>query len=85
MSIDLEFLAILRCPESGVKLGEASEQQLATVNEHIRAGAVKTRSGTSITEPLGSALVTVDGQRMFQMMGDIPNLVIDDAIDLNLG
>ena len=82
MSIDIEFLSILRCPESGAKLREAAKEQLAAVNQKIKTGTLSTRSGAVVSEAMTAALVTVDGQRLFQMLGDIPNLVIDDAIDL---
>jgi len=84
MPLNLEFLSILRCPESGSKLAEATPEQLAKVNQDINAGTLRTRSGERLSKPLTAALVTMDGQRMFQMMGDIPNLVIDDAIQLDL-
>ena len=79
MSIDIEFLSILRCPESGAKLREAAKEQLAAVNQN-KDGTL--HSLRRVVAAMTAALVTVDGQRLFQMLGDIPNLVIDDAIDL---
>ena len=82
MTIDPDFLSVLRCPESGSKLAQATEEQLNAINDKIQDGSLKTRKGDVVEGPMTVALVTVDGQRVFQVMGEIPNLVIEDSIDL---
>ena len=82
MALDPDFVSILICPESSVKLQIASPKVVTTLNERIATGTVTTRSGTTLTQALESALITVDGRRIFQVIDHIPNLLIDDAIEL---
>ena len=82
MALDPDFVSILICPESGAKLEVASEGLIKSINEQISTGSVTNRSGTVRTEPIEAALVTRDGSRVFEVVGEIPNLVMDDAIDL---
>ena len=84
MGLDPDFLSILVCPESGAKLQIASPKLVAKLNGEVSAGRLTTRSGATIAHPLTTALVTDDGRRVFQVTDEIPNLLMDDAIDLSL-
>jgi uncharacterized protein YbaR (Trm112 family) len=84
MVLDPDFISILVCPESGAKLQVASPRLIAKLNDEVSTGRLTTRSGTTVAQPLTTALVTDDGRRVFQVHDEIPNLLMDDAIDLSL-
>lgn len=80
--IDQELLEILACPEnkSPVRLAEASE--LEALNARIRAGAVKSRGGETVSEELEAGLVREDGKFLYPVRDEIPIMLIDEAIPL---
>jgi len=82
MALDPEFISILMCPESGSQLELATAEALDAINLRITNGEIETHGGTHLSSALESGLVTVDGCRLFQVSNDIPNLVMDDSIDL---
>ncbi|HPP51568.1 MAG TPA: hypothetical protein PK777_01360 [Thermoguttaceae bacterium] len=84
--VDTELLKMLVCPETHQPLREADEGLLAKLNEAIRAGRVKNRSGSSVTETLSEALLRQDGKVLYPVRDGIPVLLVDEGILLeNLG
>ena len=84
--VDTELLKMLVCPETHQPLREADEGLLAKLNEASRAGRVKNRSGSSVTETLSEALLRQDGKVLYPVRDGIPVLLVDEGILLeNLG
>ena len=82
MPIEPELLEILVCPETRQPVSMATEEVLATVNERIRAGAAKNHQGEPVTKPVEEGLVREDGKCLYIIDDGIPNMLIDERIDL---
>jgi uncharacterized protein YbaR (Trm112 family) len=80
--IDAELLDILVCPETKQAVRPADDTLLARVNDAIAAGAVRSRGGDTVSEPLHEALVREDGRVLYPVRDDIPVMLIDEAIDV---
>ena len=78
--IDKELLDILVCPETKEPVSLAEEALVAKVNDKIKAGALITRGGEKVTEPISGALIREDGQYLYMIREDIPIMLIDQAI-----
>jgi len=82
MPIDPELLEILVCPETHQAVAPADDETLKRLNERIRAGAVKNRQGDPVKEPVQEALLRQDGKCLYVIDDGIPNMLIDERIDL---
>ena len=82
MPIDDELLEILVCPETHQPLRRADAELLASVNERVRAGGVSNRQGQAVEKEIGEALVREDGKCLYLIDDSIPNMLIDERIDL---
>ena len=82
MGLDADLVSILVCPDSGVRLRIASTQEVTEINQLIEKEKVVSRGGNVLTKTVHMLLVTVDGRRAFQVQDGIPNMLIDDSIDL---
>ncbi|MFQ5845299.1 MAG: hypothetical protein ACE5JG_09970, partial [Planctomycetota bacterium] len=60
----------------------ADEGLLERLNERVRAGSLKNRKGDRITKPIEAALVRDDGKCVYLVEDEIPNMLIDERIDL---
>lgn len=82
--IDPELLEILACPETREKLALADAELVAQVNAAIRAGRLRNRGGTPLSEPIDGGLVRADGALLYPIQDDIPVLLVEEAIELPL-
>tara|TARA_A100001015_G_C14689679_1_gene593951 strand:- start:53 stop:310 length:258 start_codon:yes stop_codon:yes gene_type:complete len=82
MALDADLVSILVCPESKVSVRAASTQEIEEMNELIKQDKVVSRGGEVLTTPVDMLLITVDGSRAFQVQNGIPNMILDDAIEL---
>ncbi|MHC4959114.1 MAG: Trm112 family protein [Planctomycetota bacterium] len=82
MSIDPELLEVLVCPETHQPVKPADDALLADVNQRIKAGGVKNHSGDAVSEAVAAGLVREDGKCLYLVEDDIPNMLIDERIDL---
>jgi len=80
--VDTELLKMLVCPETHQPLREAEEALLAKVNEAIRAGKLKNRAGSQVSETIAEALVRQDGKVLYPVRDGIPVLLRDEGIFL---
>lgn len=77
-----ELLSILCCPETHQPLQMAEAGMIAELNEKIKAGQVKNRAGKSVVEVMEAGLVRQDRKFLYPVRGNIPAMVIDEAIPL---
>ncbi|MGQ0612836.1 MAG: Trm112 family protein [Planctomycetaceae bacterium] len=82
MPIDAELLSILVCPETHQPVKPADPKLLASLNDRARAGALRNRQGDAVTRPIVEALVREDGKCLYAIEDGIPNMLIDERIDL---
>lgn len=80
MTIDSNMLELLVCPELKAPLSLLPEGKLQVLNQMIRSGKVKNRSGKTITESLDAALLREDGAVLYPIRGDIPVMLVDEGI-----
>lgn len=82
MPIDPELLDILVCPETHQPVKPADTTLLESVNARIKAGALKNHQGDAISKPIDEALVREDGKCLYLVDDGIPNMLIDERVDL---
>ena len=82
MAIDQELLDILVCPETHQPVKLADEATLASLNGRIKANALKNHQGQLVTKPVEEALIREDGKCVYLVDDGIPNMLIDERIDL---
>jgi uncharacterized protein YbaR (Trm112 family) len=78
--MDPELLSILRCPETRQPLRPAPAELLASLNEKIRQGKLRNRSGGAITECCEAGLLREDGKALYPVRGGQPILLVAEAI-----
>jgi uncharacterized protein YbaR (Trm112 family) len=78
--LEQEFVAILRCVETGSELRLLDESALAKLNTAITNGEVATRVGQKLERPLEAALVNAEGSWVYQVLDGIPVLLSEQAI-----
>ena len=77
-----ELLDILCCPETHQPLQMADAGMIAALNEKIKAGQVKNRGGKPVLEAIEAGLVRQDRKFLYPVRGNIPAMVIEEAIPL---
>lgn len=82
--IDQDLLDILVCPENKTPVSVADDALINKANESIAAGTLTNRAGEKITEPIDSGLVREDRTYMYPVRDDIPIMLIDEAIPMEL-
>jgi uncharacterized protein YbaR (Trm112 family) len=80
--LDEGFIGELVCPENRQRLKRADSALIAQLNQRIAAGNVKNRSGQIVREPLGGGLLREDGQVLYPVRDDIPEMLVEEAITL---
>ncbi|HTL47958.1 MAG TPA: Trm112 family protein [Verrucomicrobiae bacterium] len=82
--IDPDFLKILACPETKQPLSLADDATVAALNAKIQSGALQNRAGQNVSEKVDAALVREDRKYLYPVREDIPIMLIDEAISLDL-
>ncbi len=83
MPLDDTLLELLVCPETREKLTLADAGLVAKLNAAITAGRLKNKRGVVVKGALDGGLVRLDGQVVYAIQEDIPNLLVDDGIPLD--
>ena len=78
--LEPNFVAILRCVESGSELSLLDDDALVDLNAAITAGKVTTQVGHQLGRPLEAALVNSDATWAYQVLDGIPVLLAEQAI-----
>ncbi len=81
--LDPDLLAILCCPETRQDVAEAGPELVARLNAAIAAGTVRTRAGEPVSLPVDGLLRRRDGLFGYPVRGDIPVMVVEEAIPLD--
>jgi uncharacterized protein len=77
-----EFLAMICCPENRSALALADSALVERLNESIREGILKNRSGRPVVDLLDGALVRGDMTIAYPVVRNIPILLVDEGIPL---
>ncbi len=80
--ISSELLAILCCPETKQDLTVADASLIEKINQRIEKRELKNRGGETVAQKVESGLVRADKQYLYAIRGDIPIMLIDEAIPL---
>ena len=80
MTLDVEFVALLRCPETGGKVAPATKELLAKLNTEQATGRLVSRSGQPVAALLEAGLVREDGAVFYPIRDGIPLMVVDEGI-----
>jgi uncharacterized protein YbaR (Trm112 family) len=83
VAIDELLLSILVCPETREKVAPADADTLAKLNALVDKGTLVNRKGQHVTERLDAALQRADGAVCYAVRGDIPIMLVDEAIPLD--
>jgi uncharacterized protein len=77
-----DILDILCCPETHQGLTLADASVIAQLNEQIKAGQLKNRSGKTVSEAIDAGLVREDRKYLYPIRSEIPLMLIDEGIPL---
>jgi uncharacterized protein YbaR (Trm112 family) len=80
--IDSELLKIMCCPETHQPIAVAEPALIEKLNQQIAAGQLKSRGGQPVKEKIDGGLVREDRKFLYPIRGDIPIMLIDEAIAL---
>jgi uncharacterized protein YbaR (Trm112 family) len=83
VALDDFLLDILVCPETREKVTLASAEMLAQLNALVDGGQLDNRAGSRISERMDGALIRADGVLAYAIRGDIPVMLVDEAIPLD--
>ena len=75
-----EVIEILRCPKTHQKLTLAAPGLIEKLNARIATGQLRNRAGKLIEKQLEGALVCADGSFAYPVRGNLPIMLIDEAI-----
>ena len=81
--IDDELLKILRCPDTRQELRVADRALLERLNQKIQSEVLSNRGGQPVKEKLDGGLVRTDGKFLYPIRGNIPVMLVDEAIPLS--
>ncbi len=87
LPVELDFLAILKCPISGNELHELSPLEIEALNEEIGNNSLYNYEGSAVTQPLERALTSSCGRYFFRIQEGVlillKNLSMVREMDLN--
>jgi uncharacterized protein len=74
-----DLLNLLCCPESGQALHVAPQDLIERLAAQRIAGTLKNRAG-AVPQPFDSALITLDGSRIYPVRDGIPALLVTEIL-----
>ena len=78
--MNAELLKDLCCPETHQALRPAPGELLQAINERIRSGRWRNRSGQLLADPCEGGLLREDGAVLYPVRRGLPILLIAEAI-----
>lgn len=83
MPMDQEFVDMLRCPETRQPVTLAEAAVIDDLNRRIAEGTLVDRSGQPVNQPIDQGLVREDGQVLYPVRDEIPEMLIDSGIPMS--
>jgi uncharacterized protein YbaR (Trm112 family) len=80
--IDPDLLKIMCCPETHQPLAIAEPPLIDKLNQQITGGQLRNRVGQAVKEKIDGGLVREDGKYLYPIRGNIPVMLIDEAIPI---
>jgi len=82
--ISRQLLDVLVCPETHTRLRLAEPSLIDRINARIEAREITNRGGEAVSGPLHAGLVREDGRVLYPIIDDIPIMLIDESIELDV-
>ncbi len=82
-AIASDLLELLACPETHQPLTLASDAELLALKRSIEVGKARRRDGASLATGVEAALLTQDKRVAYLIEAGIPNLLIDERLELS--
>lgn len=79
-----ELLELLVCPETKQTLKPADAGLLERLNQAVKEKNLRNQGGDRVKEPMEAGLVREDGKVLYPVKDDIPVMLLDEAIRLDL-
>ena len=83
MSIDKEWVAIYRCPETLQTVSVADSSLIQRLNDAVIRGSLQTKGNKPVSTQLEGGLIREDQQILYPIREDIPDMLIENGIPLN--
>ena len=80
MPIKEDLLQILCCPTTKIPVRMLEPDELEQLNHQIATTKVANVSGEIIERPLEEGLITENGQTIYRVTANIPNMIPDEGI-----
>lgn len=77
-----ELLKDLCCPESRQSLSPADDDLVRRLNDEVKNGTLKNRSGQKIEDAFDGGLIREDGKALYPVRQGIPVLLVAEAISV---
>lgn len=82
MPLAPDLLALLADPETHEGLTLATDSQLSSLREAVTQGKARRRDGKTPSTTFEGALLSQGGRVAYLIDGDIPNLLVDERLEL---
>jgi len=77
-----DLVDILVCPETKQTVRLATAAELASINEKIRAGTLRSRGGEAVKTELAEGLIRSDGKVLYPVDDGIPVMLVEESVEL---
>ena len=77
-----DLVDILVCPETKQTVRLATAAELASTNEKIRAGTLRSRGGEAVKTELAEGLIRSDGKVLYPVDDGIPVMLVEESVEL---
>ena len=84
-AIAKDLLDLLACPETHQPLALASDAEFSALKQALEQGKAKRRDGKAPHAGFEAALLTPDKRGAYLIEDGIPNLLIDERLELSAG
>ncbi len=83
--LNSELLEMMCCPETHQSLRLAAPELIERLNRQVAVRSLRNRAGQPVGESLSAGLVREDGKFLYPVFGQIPVMLVDEAIPLTEG